>query len=318
MVQTAGPMLPASLYGLTVTAARAPLGIGFPGRGAVLRNLINNPAYERYWKGAGLQWVKSIVHGYDLPCDLSIFTGRLAFFLRRWNEADTQSVLLTLLQPGDTFVDIGANVGMATLTAARAVGPAGKIVAYEPNPDVALILKQAIQRNGLENVEVHVSAIGDKPGRAALFVPESNHGEASLSDMADRPGQRIEIVIEDGRRLSELDRCDFIKIDVEGYEARVIDAIASTLEVRRPLVSTEVIERHLNRCESSAEHLAGHFDRLGYTGFTYFHEKVGLRRFQAKLGPFRANGPLPDMNVLWVPFERADSVRGTSFASIRR
>lgn len=315
----AGPALSEGVYRAVVGAARPILGIGFPGRGAIFRRLITNPDYNEYWKDAELHWVRGSVHGYELPCDLSIFTGRLAYFLKRWNEADTQSVLLTLLRPGDTFVDIGANVGMATLTAARAIGPAGSIVAYEPNPEVAAILKEAVHRNGLEMVEVHVSAIGPEAGHAPLFVPESNHGEASLgSESAGQQGRKFDIAIENGSRLASLDRCDFIKIDVEGFEVHVIDAIAKTIEAHRPMVSTEVIERHLNRCGSGTEQLAQRFNRLGYAGFIYSHESVGLTRFQARLEPFTFDGPTRDMNVLWVPSERADAVRQTKFASIRR
>ncbi|GAA4748787.1 hypothetical protein GCM10023264_13650 [Sphingomonas daechungensis] len=309
----------ASGYGLVVSALRPIMRTGFPGRGAILRNFINDPAHEDYWSKAGLRWVKGDVHGYDMPCDLSIFTGRIAFFLRRWNEADTQSILLTLLKPGDTFVDIGANVGMATLTAARAVGPAGRIVAYEPNPEVAAILDAAVRRNGLENVDVRQSAIGPKAGRTSLFVPEANHGEASLGAASgSTAGRSFEIAIEDGSRLAELDRCDFIKIDVEGYEAHVVDAISETIATLRPLVSTEVIARHLERCGSTVEHLARSFDRLSYTGFRYFNQAAGLRHFRAKLEPFEVGRLDSDTNVLWVPSERSAAVRDTEFVRIRR
>src|SRR4029078_5429370 len=115
-------------------------------------------------------------------------------FLKRWNDAGTQSVLLTLLQPGDTFVDIGANVGMATLTAARAVGPGGRILAFEPNPAVSSILAQSLRRNGLDQVELHPCGIGERPGHFSLFVPDSNHGEASRgTQFDDRAGELGEV-----------------------------------------------------------------------------------------------------------------------------
>jgi FkbM family methyltransferase len=293
--------------------------MGFPGRGAILRGLILNPAYEPYWQDAGLKWVRSNVHGYEMPCDLRISTGRFAYFLRRWNEAGTQSVLLTLLRPGDTFIDIGANVGMATLTAARAVGPGGRILAFEPNPEVSLILAQSLRRNGLEQVELHPNAIGERPGRFSLFVPDSNHGEGSLgTQFADRPGRLVEVEVVDGGRLVELDRCDFIKIDVEGYEVHVIEAIKGTIRRHRPLVSTEVVERHLNRCCTAVAELAEKLSRLGYTGFSYVHVAAGHTHLRARLEPFEVGESTSDSDVLWVPDERAEEIRKIEFAAIRR
>ena len=312
-------MLSAQVYRPVASAFRWPCSIGFPGRGAVLRGLILNPVYEPYWRDAGLKWVRSNVHGYEMPCDLAISSGRFAYFLKRWNDAGTQSVLLTLLQPGDTFVDIGANVGMATLTAARAVGPGGRILAFEPNPEVSSILAQSLRRNGLDQVELHPCGIGERPGHFSLFVPDSNHGEASLgTQFADRPGKLVEVDVVDGSRLDALDGCNFIKIDVEGYEVHVIEAITETIRRHRPFVSTEVVERHLKRCGNSVAELAESLSRLSYTGFRYFHVPAGHTHLQAKLEAFQASGPISDSDVLWVPNERAERIRSTEFAAIRR
>jgi FkbM family methyltransferase len=312
-------MLSAQVYRPVASAFRWPCSVGFPGRGAVLRGLILNPAYEPYWKDAGLKWVRSNVHGYEMPCDLTIPTGRFAYFLRRWNDAGTQSVLLTLLQPGDTFVDIGANVGMATLTAARALGPDGRILAFEPNPEVSSILSQSLIRNGLDQVELYPNAIGEKPGRFSLFVPDDNHGEASLgTQFADRPGKLVEVEVVDGGRLAALDRCDFIKIDVEGYEVHVIEAIAETIRRHRPFVSTEVVERHLKRCGNGVAELSESLSGLGYTGFRYAHVTSGHTHLRAKLEAFQVSESLSDCDVLWVPDERSEEIRRIEFAAIRR
>ena len=312
-------MLSAQVYRPVASAFRWPCSVGFPGRGAVLRGLILNPAYEPYWKDAGLKWVRSNVHGYEMPCDLKIASGRFAYFLRRWNEAGTQSVLLTLLRSGDTFVDIGANVGMATLTAARAVGPDGRILAFEPNPEVSSILAQSLRRNGLDQVELHPNAIGERPGHFSLFVPDSNHGEASLgTEFADRPGKLVEVEVVDGSRLAALDRCDFIKIDVEGYEVHVIEAISETIRRHRPFVSTEVVERHLERCGNGVADLTERLSSLGYKGLRYFHVAAGPLHLRAKLEPFKVEGPVSDTDVLWVPLERAESIRSIEFEAIRR
>jgi FkbM family methyltransferase len=208
---------------------------------------------------------------------------------------------------------------MATLTAARAVGPGGRILAFEPNPEVSSILAQSLRRNGLDQVELHRSAIGESPGHLSLFVPDSNHGEASLgTEFADRPGKLVEVDVVDGSRLAVLDRCDFIKIDVEGYEVHVIDAISETIRRHRPFVSTEVVERHLERCGTDVAKLAESLSRLGYTGFRYFHVAAGHTHLRAKLEAFETGGSVSDCDVLWVPDERAELIRNIEFSAIRR
>src|SRR5436305_10224800 len=86
-----------SIYRMLIGAMRLPLRVGFPGRWKFIAAFINHPEFGRYWNGAPVRWVPGKVHGFLIPCDLSIFSGRSAYFMRRWYEADTQSVLLTLL-----------------------------------------------------------------------------------------------------------------------------------------------------------------------------------------------------------------------------
>lgn len=297
-------------YRLAETLVAAPIAIGFPKRVVLFDRLINNPRFEHLWADQGLRWVRSKINGFLIPCDMKVFSGRLAYFFRRWYEIDTQSIILSLLHEGDTFVDIGGNVGMASLTAARAVGDRGRILAFEPNPDVHAIFREAIARNGIETIDLRNAAMGGEPGRLELFIPDENHGEASFGKPStERAGKAVEVEVVDGRTLADLDTIQLVKIDVEGFEEHVLRAIGPAMEKHRPFVITEMVGGHLARCGSSVEAIVALMSANGYAGMRYECEKVGLYKRRAVLKPYpEANFPV-ESNVLWVPREKIGDPR---------
>jgi FkbM family methyltransferase len=303
----------------TAAAAALLFRHGFPGRSRLVNLVANSNLLGKARSGDSLRWVTSRTHGLEIPCDLSVATGRIAYLLGRWYELATQSAILTLLPKGGTFVDIGANVGMATLTAARATGPDGRIVAFEPNPAPFTALRQAITRNQLRMVSAFNQAVGDVPGRLKMFVPDNNHGEASFGTaFGDREGKTIEVDVVDAKQLGELPRVDLIKVDVEGYEEHVLNAAAETLDAKRPIVITEIAAQHLSRCGSSAAAIDTLMERHAYSGFVLESEQVGRFRTRARLEPYRVDADEVECNVVWIPRERQRHVLSTKFAALPR
>lgn len=96
-------------------------------------------------------------------------TGEVRFFER-------------ILRPGLTVVDVGANIGLYTALAARAVGPAGRVIALEPEPETFGFLMQTIAANAFTNVEPHQLAASAAPGAARLFRNPDNRGDSRLYD----------------------------------------------------------------------------------------------------------------------------------------
>ena len=307
------------LYHALLGASRPLLRAGFPGRWKFIARFVNHPTFEPHWAGAPVRWMRGKVHGYLMPCDLGVFSGRSAYFMRRWYEADTQSLILSLLKPGDTFVDIGANVGMASLTAARAVGPKGQIVAFEPNPAVARIFAKTMAINRLSNVTLHVAAVGSKNGTARFFVPDDNHGEGSLgTDFGAREGSLTDVQVMGPTTIESLKRCELIKIDVEGWETQVVGALSRAIARHEPAIITEVESQHLVRCGSNVAELTNAFARLGYTGFRYGEVPAGRLRLKADLHPLADGGGCIAGNVLWVPAWRAAEVARVKIVAVAR
>jgi FkbM family methyltransferase len=130
-------------------------------------------------------------------------------------------LVVAFLEPGDHFVDVGANIGYYTLLAARRVGPAGKVTAFEPYPPVRERLQRNIALNRLENVEIIASCAGEMNGQTYLAAPKhaSNAGTATMQRAP--AGDSIEVAVV---RLDEAlpgPPPALIKVDVEGNEASV-------------------------------------------------------------------------------------------------
>src|SRR5208283_897383 len=82
--------------------------------------------------------------------------------------APERAALAALARPGMTVLDIGANLGLYSLLLARSVGPSGRVIAFEPDPDLCALLRANCAANGLANVEAHNMALGAAPGRMIL------------------------------------------------------------------------------------------------------------------------------------------------------
>ncbi|MBC8324214.1 MAG: FkbM family methyltransferase [Verrucomicrobia subdivision 3 bacterium] len=132
---------------------------------------------------------------------------------------------------GMTFLDVGANIGYYTALAARAVGPNGKIIALEPDPDSFKYLEQTIAANVAENVQAFPVAASDAPAKLPLYISADNRGDNRLYAPGEsRPKIEVEAVAPDALLAeNKIDTVDLIKIDVQGYEPKVIDGLRDTI-----------------------------------------------------------------------------------------
>ncbi|MGV6875332.1 FkbM family methyltransferase [Pseudochelatococcus sp. B33] len=181
------------------------------------------------------------------------YTSLSAFILRDESEPELHELDL-FVHPGDTFVDVGANIGLYTLKAARLSGPQGRVLAAEPGraareqlaANLALNTSagNTFSRNTFAQVTVIDSALSDAPGEATLHhVDKGNDPQAFslLADGTEKSGETVAVTTLDRAvSASGLARVDCIKIDVEGFEARVIRGAGETLARWHPTVIFEV------------------------------------------------------------------------------
>lgn len=154
------------------------------------------------------------------------------------------------VRPGDVALDIGANLGLVSLRLADRVGPQGVVHAFEPSPRLAPYLAATLAANPALNITLHPVALGRERAVLPLAIPAGNAGAATLlrgaPDAAQRGGgETIDVpihVLADYAAEIGLGRVDFVKIDVEGFEADVIAGAAPLFGRLQPKVI--VLEEH--------------------------------------------------------------------------
>jgi FkbM family methyltransferase len=135
------------------------------------------------------------------------------------------------IKPGDTVVDVGANIGIFTVLAGYQVWESGRVIAYEANPHNVEVLRDNVSLNWLsDRIQIVPKAAGREPGRLPFLAPRRFGGSGSLQPVEhllvteDRRDtvDRLEVDVEAlDIQLENLNRIDLIKIDVEGGEEQV-------------------------------------------------------------------------------------------------
>jgi FkbM family methyltransferase len=140
-------------------------------------------------------------------------------------EPEQTAWALECLSAGDRFVDLGANFGWYTALASNVVGPSGHVFAFEPSPVAADVIANAIAENGLKNVTLVRSAVGDTVGRTKLYMPVNLHVHSPSAFFSDPDFVPLEvplIPLDRYEPLADGHRIKLIKIDVEGSEPDIM------------------------------------------------------------------------------------------------
>lgn len=157
--------------------------------------------------------------------------------------------LSELLKPGMTVVDIGANLGYYSSKMADEVGVGGKVIAIEPIPLFAEIFSKNCKR--YKQIHLHNVALGTEQKKVKMAIPVVNglvrHGLTQVVDEKHDTKNKTELSFDvemiNGDELMQslqLEKIDYIKCDVEGYEQFVIPAMEATIDQYRPFLQIEL------------------------------------------------------------------------------
>ena len=152
-------------------------------------------------------------------------------------EPHVRNAITGLLREGQTFVDIGANVGAITLMAAKIVGERGTVIAVEPYPDNVQLLYAGIVQNGLSNTRVIPNAASDRRTVFALRGGTSNAYVAPATSRRDGIAYAQSVVLDEV--LSSLPAIHVVKIDIEGHEPFALKGFAKLLRKHKPAMVAE-------------------------------------------------------------------------------
>jgi FkbM family methyltransferase len=195
----------------------------------------------RRLRQSGRRFRVHAVNGIDVAVDVTDGSARLLHFYDEPYEPGLSRALRDRLAPGDVFLDIGANIGYFSVLAGRIVGPAGRVVAFEPHPDARSVLQQAVAANDLAGiVEIVPVAVADRVGVVPLFLTADS--VLSTTDPFRSPARAHydfpgsidvpQVTVDEwlGAHAELVPRLRAIKIDVEGTEADVVRGMRATLD----------------------------------------------------------------------------------------
>lgn len=222
--------------------------------------------------------------GIALTADPSRTIGRNIVTTGLYDIAVSEA-LVRLIVPGSTVIDAGANVGYMSVLMALAAGPEGKVVAFEPHPELVKILQtnvqSAAQQQAIAPIDVHEAALGETAGTAELIIPDAfggNDGIASLVDEMVGPGRRVQVTLVTLDQVIGDAEIAVMKIDVEGFE---LQALRGGIEALRAHRIRHVVFEDFHAGESQVMRL---FESLGYRiyeiGWTV--ERLALAPFGSK------------------------------------
>jgi FkbM family methyltransferase len=181
-------------------------------------------------------------HSVRVLCDPYIYTHRLPYWCGHLHEMELEQYLHRQLRPGDTFIDIGCNVGQVSMLAAAMVGPGGRVLSFDANPTLAALTSRHAAHQGLSQMSVHDFGLGHEPGRFTLRWDPEHDGGGTLRPLADdrsidsslftstvdcevKLGDEVLLPLAMPGRVC-------VKIDVEGHEPSVLRGMKRVLSER--------------------------------------------------------------------------------------
>jgi FkbM family methyltransferase len=254
------------------------------------------------------------VGGFWFVCDLRDSISREVCFTGSYEPQET-ALVDDMLQPGMTFVDVGANWGYFTLLGASRVGLAGRVVALEPDPRMFCLLADNVQRNRASQVTCLPVAASAQAGTVQLTGFRESDGNFGLSrvvasnsgaDLIEAEAKSLDAILDD----LDIESVDLLKMDIEGAEGFALSGLARSLAAHRiKRILLELHPDYLNEHGMTVESAVTPLVDAGYDGMIVDHSAQATRdvaygrtsRSDLLLRPFSLDQRLDEWpHLLWV------------------
>ncbi len=193
--------------------------------------------------------------------------------------------ILETIQPNDVVFDIGAHKGGYLYFFQQLVGSKGKVFAFEPQSFLFNYLQKIHGLFKWKNVQLYHLALSDSEGSVTLFIPVKENKKTSSPGATIVAGTHEDAVTEtvqtqtlDSFAQQQNTRVDFIKLDVEGNELKVLKGAINAINKYHPKIIVECERRHVG--EAQVKETIAFIESLGYTGrFIYNTNFLPLSEF---------------------------------------
>jgi FkbM family methyltransferase len=267
-----------------------------PGWGILYDLAVGSYRRDWFWSNSAPKIIQNKITGYITELDISRWADRQHYFLGRWHDLEAQLLLKQVIRSGDLIIDVGANRGNFTMVAASLTGPAGHVVAFEPQPSMVAKIRRGLDNNRVRHVTVYQMGLSDAEGQLTLNVPAVNSGEASFGPLGYKDQRSIAVSVGRGDDVLKSHAAPrLIKIDVEGFEIPVLRGFRETIQRAKPIIVTEVVASHLERCGYSRKEL---FESLKQLGYSPFQPQASRRATKLVFGQASQD---QDGDLVWLP-----------------
>jgi FkbM family methyltransferase len=227
---------------------------------------------------------------------------RLLLYAHTYDEK-TLLYLMRVVSPGDVCLDIGANIGAITLSLAYRVGPRGRVLAFEPGPPLFDRLTRNVEATRLRNVESYRVGIGGQNATLYWRLDEGeNAGNAVLSQEATSTPVPV-VRLDDCAAVGQLNRIDFIKIDVEGMELSVVHGALTTIARFKPHLLIET-RRDDGPVADDVHEMLSLLSDLGYEHWEIDVPQSRLKTCKADFNFIKCEYPVLPQNTLCIHVSR--------------
>lgn len=238
--------------------------------------------------------------------------GRVIHYFR-FNKPSIAQFYEVFLEEGMVYIDCGANIGIYSIFAAKRVGRKGTVYSFEPHPVIYHRLLANIHLNRLDNIHSYRMAVGDR-GEWVELVPLHDHVASYVRPILDKttsPWSCEATTLDSFFMDKAIERIDLLKIDVEGYEYKVLQGARRTIDRFKPsLIQFEYYREYplLPRTEwPTLDLYRSFFAEMGYDGFFCVGKRTNL------LEPLVEEDP-QDNDVFCIDSRKMQEIRGKVFA----
>lgn len=199
-------------------------------------------------------------------------------------ESESVKFLLDQRLKGDTVIDIGANKGIYTYWMSKKTGKEGRVISFEPQPELETFLNDVKKSFNLSNVSIVNKGLSDTAGKFRMYRKKPGAGGAKLAQqgevISENEGLReVEVsvtTLDDYVKEKNIDNISFIKCDVEGHELSVFKGGEKILRANMPTLLFECMHKEAVKGE-----LFSFLTDIGYKGFfMQNNKKIDYRKFK--------------------------------------
>ncbi len=167
-------------------------------------------------------------------------------------EPDILHLFQKYIRPGNTIVEIGAHIGDFTLSASQAVGPKGKVFAFEPSSHNLSFLRKSLSENRIQNVTLIPKAVSNKSGQINLYLSKDNQGDHRTYNFSTQSATETVKTVSLNDYFTSLPTIHFLKIDIQGSEFQALLGMSKLLQKRKiKILVSELYPEGLKQAGSS-------------------------------------------------------------------